>query len=237
MPESAADRARALPIRHQSRTGGPGHTERVLRDVDVSVAAWLTTLLPPGVGVVFDAPGIYDGTKPALALYLYAVQEEPDGGAAGWSELRGGDGQVIGRLPPDRRYRLTYLMTAWSVDTLGEHELLGQVLAGAAVAQVLPPQFRAGRLVAEERPVLLFCAPERSTVDPRELWAAWRIPPRTALELTVLAPLPREMLTGLIGAPTEIDLRSESRVPVPVATNGRAEQPPLRRHRARIEEG
>ncbi|MGH8574430.1 MAG: Pvc16 family protein, partial [Gammaproteobacteria bacterium] len=107
----------------------------MLRDVDISLAAWLSGFLPPGTDVVFDLPS-FDGPsarpddRVVLALHLHDVREEGELTPGDWNELRNDEGRLVGRLPPQRRYRLTYLLTAWAADTLDEHELLGTVLAG-----------------------------------------------------------------------------------------------------------
>lgn len=200
----------------------------MLRDVDTSLAAWLVEYLPPGAGVVFDAPDqIRDGHQPAgtaLGLFLHEVREEAEITPADWSSVRGDGGQVIGRLPPQRRYRLTYLMTAWAGDRLTEHELLGNVLAGCAVHHIIPTSSLQGCLVDAGQPVMIRCAPFDRGCDPRELWAAWRIPPRTALELSVLAPLPITALTTVPPAPRRLELNS-ARKPPPLPRRARIVEP------------
>jgi Pvc16 N-terminal domain len=203
----------------------------VLRDVDTSLAAWLTGYLPPGAAVVFDAPEHPATTEPALGLYLHDVREEAELTPAGWSTVRDAEGNVIGRSPPQLRYRLTYLLTAWAGDPLAEHEMLGAVLAGCAVHQTIPVESLRGRMAEAGQPVLVRCAPFERGCDPRELWAAWRIPPRTALELSVLAPLPVAAMASVPSAPRKIDLRSARRPPA-----GTAAAPGHQPRRPRIDE-
>lgn len=97
----------------------------MLRDVSVSLAGWLAGQLPAGSTVTFDAIADDARTTPVLGLYLHNVREEAEVTHGGWSELRADDGSLVGRLPPQRRYRMSYLVTAWSTDTLAEHDLLG----------------------------------------------------------------------------------------------------------------
>lgn len=184
--------------------------------MDTSLSAWLSGYLPAGAAVVFDAPtGRSSNGSPALGLYLHDVREEAEITPSNWSSLRGEDGQVIGRQPPQRRYRLTYLVTAWANDPLYEHELLGNVLAGCALHHTIPAVALRGSLAEAGQAVMVRCAPVERGCDPRELWAAWRIPPRTSLELSVLAPMPVAALVQVASPPREIDVRS-ARKPTPV---------------------
>jgi hypothetical protein len=181
----------------------------VLRDVDVSLASWLTGYLPEGGSIGFDIASPPD--PPALGLYLHDVREEAELTPGSWSDVRGDDGVLVGRLPPQRRYRMTYLVTAWARDTLAEHEILGNVLAGCALHHVVPAASLVGCLAEDGQAVMVRCAPHDRACDPRELWAAWRIPPRTALELSVLAALPVSALVEMVAPPRRVGLNSTSR--------------------------
>lgn len=169
----------------------------MLRDVDNSLAGWLVGYLPAGTEIVFDAPGSREPARPMLGLYLHEVREEGEVTPSDWSDVRGDDGVLIGRLPPQRRYRLTYLATAWAGHPLDEHEMLGRILAGCAAHNTIPAQFLSGSLVDLGQAVMVRCAPFDRSCDPRELWAAWRTPPRTALEISVLSPMPVSLFTDL----------------------------------------
>lgn len=195
---------------HDRRTGRTrrAHTRLVLRDVDATLAAWLADHLPPGAEISFDAPAPHTAGAPLLGLYLNEVREEAEVTPADWSALRGDDGRMIGRLPPQRRYRLTYLVTASAASTLDEHELLGRVLVGCAVHHAIPPAALRGSLMDVGQAVMVRCAPYERGCDPMQLWAAWRIPPRTALDLSVLVPLPVAALTDLPLPPRTVSLSS-----------------------------
>lgn len=183
----------------------------MLRDVDVSLAAWLATYLPPGGDIVFDIAT--PPAPPAVALYLHDVREEAELTPGNWSDVRGDGGVLVGRIPPQRRYRMTYLITAWAADTLAEHEILGNVLAGCAMHHVVPPDALRGCLADGDQVVMVRCAPFDRACDPRELWAAWRLPPRTTLELSVLAALPVAALVELAAPPRNLDLHTTGRQP------------------------
>lgn len=178
----------------------------VIHDLDTTLAAWLGVLLP-GVPVSFDVDGRDsepDGSS-ALSLHLFDVQEEPGAGTAGWAPLRDADGRMIGRLPPLHRYRFRYLMTATAKETLDEHELLGRVLTGCALHEVVPHEHLTGSFAAAEAEVLVRCAPARPDGPPQP-GEGWRVSRRTTLELSVLAPLVLDAMQEVASAPTSIDL-------------------------------
>lgn len=183
-------------------------TRRVLRDVDTSLWNWLAGFLPDGAAVAFDAPTERSGTDPVLGLYLHDVREEGEVTPADWSNVHGDNGHLVGRLPPQRRYRLTYLVTAWAGNALDEHEILGSVLAGCARHHIVPPESLHGSMADLGQPVMVRCAPLDRRCDPKDLWAAWRVPPRTALELSVLAPMPVSLLSDLPTPPRSVSLSS-----------------------------
>lgn len=207
----------------------------MIRDVDSSLAAWLA-VLAPGVPVTFGVPGDLgsDDVVTTLVLHLFDVQEEPGGGAA-WAPVRDGAGRVVGRMPPQRRYRLRYLLTAAAADTLAEHELLGHVLAGCALHEVVPAAHLAGALAMAGGDVVVRCAPargdagpDRPAADPAEGWRATR---RTTLELWVTAPLTLDAWQEAAPPPGHVELgavrksRSQA-LSTPAATEA---QPPTRR--------
>jgi Pvc16 N-terminal domain len=193
----------------------------VISDLDASITAWLSDLVPYAE-ISLDAPPTgqpADSGRPTLCLALVDVQEDQSAGSHSWSTERSGDGQVVGRLPPQRRYRFTYLVTACGRDTRTEHEALGVLLAGLALEDVVPDPFLRGVLEDCHQTVLVRCAPERATTDDRERWGAWSWARRTALELVVLAPLPAAAVQAVADPPSHIDLRSSGSYR-PAATAG-----------------
>jgi hypothetical protein len=215
----------------------------VLRDVDASLSAWLGALLP-GVRVSCESPAHHteraesSGKARARAeatvhLHLHAVREDAGGSTVGWSDLRNGDGVVVGRLPPSRRFRLNYLVLPQARDTATEHDLLSRVLAGTALSETLPVEFLAGALGDAESTVLVRCAPATLSVDTTHLWAAWGVAPRATLELSVLAPLPLAYVEEVAAPPSQIALGARA---APGPTVEKEPVPTAPRPTARIQE-
>jgi hypothetical protein len=171
----------------------------VIHDADRSLEAWLGSMLPSGVGVRFDAPdpewARRRPERPFMDVFLYDIAEDIDGLTADSALVRDPGGRGVAWQPPVRRYRLSYLLTAWSADVSEDHELLGSVMAGCAAAAVIPADCLRGALLEAGLPVQLRCAPPRGgagsagTASPAGLCQALGVPPRAALTLVVVAPV------------------------------------------------
>ncbi|MEA5365221.1 Pvc16 family protein [Amycolatopsis sp., V23-08] len=163
----------------------------MLHDVDSALRTWLFAELPAEVEIAFEAPGAVTTRRgrPVLGLFLYEIGEELDGQAGTGIRLRGPDGRVTGTVLPVRRYRLTYLVTAWAATVAAEHELLGAVLAAHAGRPALEPDLLAGRLGVPAEPLPVRLGRHRAGGAEHDLWHALGVPLRTALDLTVTAPV------------------------------------------------
>jgi hypothetical protein len=175
-------------------------------DVDESVRAWLSRYLPAGVPVVFDPVERCESARgELLSAFLYDIEDDPTGGTATWQDFRDAAGQVIGRRPPGRRYRFTYLLTACGPDGAREHQLLGAVLAGCSGSGVLPPDCAVGVVAQAEQSIIVRSAPEISAS-----WVHRDMPSRTAFRLQLLVPYLPEVQMDLEPAPRELLLGSDS---------------------------
>jgi hypothetical protein len=184
----------------------------MLRDADLSLANWLRSVLPPGTGVRFDAPqaGWEDaGTgTPFVSLFLGDIrrdgQELP---ASGWSEVRDGDGRLVGRQPAARYYRVSYTVTAWadlvaaqpdrSQRALEEHALLGLLIDACSSADTLADDLLTGALAEAGLPSFVRCAGDEPGLPTQGLWSGLGIAPRAHLVLHLIAPVVPPMVTDL----------------------------------------
>jgi Pvc16 N-terminal domain len=166
----------------------------VIQDADRCLEAWLGSMLPPGVGVRFDAPdpawARRPPERPFVDVFLYDIAEDVEGLTGDSTLVRDPGGRAVARQPPVRRYRLSYLLTAWSADVSADHELLGNVMAGCAGAAIIPGGCLRGALLEAGLPVQLRCAPPHgAATGTAGLCQALGVPPRAALTLIVVAPL------------------------------------------------
>jgi hypothetical protein len=167
----------------------------MIHDVDESLRALVRrdALNGSGVEVAFDAPTrewVARRNAPAVDLYLYDIHEDTTRRQSAWEDVRDERGRVTERRPPPRRYRLSYLVTAWTTRPEDEHRLLSAMLSCFVRHEYLPAEVLAGSLEGEEVPVLLTVAlpptEERSIAD---VWSAMGGELKPSLDLVVTAPL------------------------------------------------
>ncbi len=201
LPERAAGRPSGCP----SRACGARHgrsLEAMIADVDASLRSLLraTALDGANADVVFDPPTRQWSDQAGGSVvdaYLWEIREDLSRRHNDWEAVHNDQGRVTGRRPPLHRYRLRYLLTAWGGTTADEHRLLSAVLSALADEQAIPAEHVSGDLAEEGLPVFLSIAlpAEGDVPPPSDLWGALGIAPRAALDLVVVAPLPRPAAT------------------------------------------
>lgn len=193
----------------------------MLRDADRSLANWLANLLPPGVGLRFEAPDPQWLSQPPeplfLSAFLHSVRQDARGRQSGWSDLRDSGGRVVGRQAPPPHFRLGYLITAWAAGqvtdnpsdrAMAEHEILGLVLEGCANLGVLPQDCLEGALADSAAKIVVECGAVDSPVFAAAGWSDLGIGPRTHLELALVAPARPVVLTDIAPPAREIVLNA-----------------------------
>ncbi len=165
------------------------------------------------VDIAFDAPTKDWAARrnaPTLDLYLYDIREDLDRRETQWEPVRNERGQRVGRQMPPRRFRLSYLVTAWTQRPEDEHRLLSACLGAFLRHETMPPAELSGALAAQALPVLLAVAlppgPDRSLAD---VWTALGGELKPSLDLTALVPFPIELLEQVappVIAPLEVSV-------------------------------
>jgi len=176
--------------------------DAMIADVDASLRSLLraTALHGTDADVVFDSPTRQWSehvSGSVVDAYLWEIREDLSRRHNDWEAVHNDQGRVTGRRPPLHRYRLRYLLTAWGGTTADEHRLLSSVLSALADEQAIPEAHVTGDLVEEGLPVFLSVAlpAEGDDPPPSDLWGALGVAPRPALDLVVVAPLPRPAAT------------------------------------------
>ena len=125
-----------------------------------------------GVDLVFDAPTkdwVARRSGPSVDLYLYDIREDLQRRVPAWEDVRDPKGQVSGRLQPPRRFRLAYLVTAWTQRPEDEHRLLSALLGCFLRNPMLKPGELGGSLDEADLPVYIEvgqpASQERSLAD------------------------------------------------------------------------
>jgi hypothetical protein len=221
----------------RERAGSPGSVDdnaEVIRELDLSLAVCLQRWLPADVTVGFEAPAAsWLDEPPAGRLvdaFLYDVREEPSARVAEAVLLRDENGRAAGWQAPIRRFRFSYLVSAWCGGAAAEHELLAAVLVGCVTETTIPVDCLVGVLAGSPQPVLLQCAPAERPVSSVEVWASLTVPSRTALDVLVVASVIPELRTELAPSARSIDLGVSGR-PVVEATGPSPAAWPSRRIR------
>lgn len=196
----------------------------MLRDADLSLANWFERTLPAGTGVRFDPPRA-DWQQPGrgsggafLSVFLCEVSRDGrDLPPSGWSEVRNGDGRLVGRQAAPRYYRLGYLISAWAAAagadhdvsrrTIEEHELLGALIDACTNTDSLEDDDLTGTLVEAGLPTFVRCAVhDPGSAAAQGLWSGFGVAPRAHLMLEVVAPVVPSPFTDLAPPAREIVL-------------------------------
>jgi hypothetical protein len=167
----------------------------MIHDVDESLRALVKRDALEGsrVDLAFDAPTREWSARqnsPIVSMYLYDVREDLSRREVAWETHRGTDRMPTQHAQPPRRYRLSYLITAWTQRPEDEHRLLSAMLACFLRYPVLPADVLAGDLTSLPLPVLTTIAlpppQDRSIAD---VWSALGGELKPSLDLVVTAPL------------------------------------------------
>ena len=167
----------------------------MIQDVDDSLRALVKrdALNGSGVDVAFDAPTrewVAKRNSPVVDMYLYDIREDTSRRQTAWEDVRDETGRVTGRRLPPRRYRLSYLVTAWTQRPEDEHRLLSSLLACFVQHEYMPAEVLAGSLEGEETPILITVAlpptEDRSIAD---TWSAMGGELKPSLDVVVTAPM------------------------------------------------
>lgn len=144
------------------------------------------------VEISFEAPSREWSARrnaPALNLYLYDIREDLQRRPVQFEERRDESGMVVSRSQPARKFKLAYLVTAWTQRPEDEHRLLSAVLSCFVRFDALPAEILAGGLADQPDAVRCTIAlpppPERSLSD---VWSALGGELKPALDLVVTAP-------------------------------------------------
>ncbi len=167
----------------------------MIQDVDESLRALVKrdALNGSKADVAFDAPNKDWSSRrntPTVDLYLYDIREDLEQRQVMWEEVRGADGFVKERRPPPRRYKLSYLVTAWTQRPEDEHRLLSSLLACFLRHQIMPADVIAGSLVEARGPITLTIAlppPQDRSIS--DVWSALGGELKPSLDLVVNAPM------------------------------------------------
>ncbi|MEO5703580.1 MAG: DUF4255 domain-containing protein [Candidatus Limnocylindrales bacterium] len=145
------------------------------------------------VELVFDAPTkdwVARRNGPAVDLYLYDIREDLQRRVPAWEDRRDGDGKINARTLPPRRFKLSYLVTAWTQRPEDEHRLLSALLSAFIANPMIKPDQLEGTLAEPDLPVYIDVgqppSQDRSLAD---VWSALGGELKPSLDVVVVAPI------------------------------------------------
>jgi hypothetical protein len=145
------------------------------------------------VDLVFDAPTkdwVARRSGPAVDLYLYDIREDLARRVPTWEDVRTPGGEVTGRRQPPRRFRLAYLVTAWTQRPEDEHRLLSSLLLCFLRNPMLKPGDLGGSLDESGLPVYIDVGqPETQDRSLADIWSALGGELKPSLDVVVTAPI------------------------------------------------
>ena len=167
----------------------------MIHDVDESLRALVKrdALNGTKVDVVFEAPTkdwVAKRNAPTIDMYLYDIREDTTRRETAWIDVRDEKGIVKERRLPPRRYRLSYLVTAWTNRPEDEHRLLSVMLSCFVRHEYMPPELLTGVLEDSTLPVIINVAlPVPADRNIADVWSAMGGELKPSLDLIVTAPL------------------------------------------------
>lgn len=202
----------------------------MIEQVDESIRALVTQVLRGSdVELSFEAPTkewASRRNKPTVDLFLYDIREDTSRRQVMYEEQRDSNGRVTERKPPPRRFKLSYLVTAWTKRPEDEHRLLSTVLRCFLRYDALPKEVLVGSLADQPLalPVSIAIPPPEDREVP-DMWSAMGGEFKPSLDLVVVAPVDTSRLEAA-GPP----VLEEPRIALADA-NGEARSAPARRDR------
>lgn len=170
----------------------------VIHDVDETLRAIIERSIVDGgdVEVSLDAPtrdwGVRQN-KPTINAFLYDIREDLARRDMAPVAITNEAGTVIGREAPPRRFRLSYLLTAWTQRPEDEHRLLSGLLSTFLAFDQIPggdEGYLVGSLAESAVPTLLTLAlPPPQDRSLSDIWSALGGELKPSLDLVIIAPL------------------------------------------------
>jgi hypothetical protein len=167
----------------------------VIHDVDQLLEKLVKkeALAGSSVELVFEAPTkdwVARRSGPCVNLYLYDIREDLQRRVPAWEDMRGTDGMVNARRQPPRRFRLAYLVTAWTQRPEDEHRLLSSLLVCMLRNPMLKSGELGGELDAADLPVYIEVGqPESQERSLADIWTALGGELKPSLDVVVTAPV------------------------------------------------
>lgn len=165
----------------------------MIHEVDASISELIRRDALPRMEIAFDAPTtewVSRRNGPAVNVFLYDIREDLGRRDVAPQPVYDATGYIVDRRPPPRRFKLSYLLTAWTQRPEDEHRLLSQLLGCLIQYDRIPPECLQGVLADQPLPVLMQLAlPPTQDRSLSDVWSALGGELKPAVDLRVTAPL------------------------------------------------
>lgn len=167
----------------------------MIHEMDAAIRTLLRrdVLADSEVDIAFDAPSrqwAARQNKPTVNVYLYDIREDVERRQMDFEVVRDDDGMPRGRKRPPRRFKLSYLITAWTQRPEDEHRLLAAVLMLFLAHDTFPTDLVPDPLRAVKLPLILqIGAPPPQAGAIADVWSAMGGELKPSLDLSVVIPL------------------------------------------------
>jgi hypothetical protein len=166
----------------------------MIHDVDETLKALIRREVVNGSGVEvsFEAPTkewAAKRTTPTVNCYLYDIREDVTRRDVVLEPVRDATGMVSEFRKPPRRFKLSYLLTAWTQRPEDEHRLLSALLGTFLKGDLLPPDLLSGTLADVGEPIIAAIAlPPAEDRSISDVWTALGGELKPSLDLAIIAP-------------------------------------------------
>jgi hypothetical protein len=128
--------------------------------------------------------------QPTINIYLYDLRQDVHRNHVGQVSVRDDSGQVTGRRPQPKFFRLSYLVTAWTQRPEDEHRLLSALLVTFLRHETVPPELLTGSLAELGIPLPLAAAlPPPQDRALSDVWSALGGELKPSIDVGIIAPL------------------------------------------------
>jgi hypothetical protein len=167
----------------------------VIQDLDESLRALVKrdALNGADVEVAFDAPTKDWAARrntPTVDIYLYDIREDLPRREVMWEPVHDKSGRMTARRPPPRRFKFSYLVTAWTQRPEDEHRLLSTLLSCFMRNETIPKEVLAGVLADSDAPIFVTIAlPPPQDRSLSDVWTALGGELKPSLDLVISGPV------------------------------------------------
>jgi hypothetical protein len=167
----------------------------VIQDVDESLRALVKrdALNGGDAEISFDAPTKDWAARrntPTVDIYLYDIREDLHRREVAWEPVRDATGKMTARRPPPRRFKFSYLVTAWTQRPEDEHRLLSALLSCFIRNETIPKEVLAGSLATTDEPIFVTIAlPPPQDRSLSDVWTALGGELKPSLDLVISGPV------------------------------------------------